>query len=87
MFHRLAVGLVTLILLGCSREVPFVATDLTDENRFTNNIEGPAWRDGYLYVVNFEKDGTISRVNADGEPELLAELPAGSTANSIRFNS
>ncbi|MFM9074282.1 MAG: SMP-30/gluconolactonase/LRE family protein [Bacteroidota bacterium] len=87
MLHRLAVGLVTLILLGCSREVPFVATDLTDENRFTNNIEGPAWRDGYLYVVNFEKDGTISRVNADGEPELLAELPAGSTANSIRFNS
>lgn len=87
MLHRLAVGLVTLILMGCSREVPFVATDLTAENRFTNNIEGPAWRDGYLYVVNFEKDGTIGRVNADGEPELLAELPAGSTANSIRFNS
>ena len=64
-----------------------MATDLTAENSFTSNIEGPAWRDGYLYVVNFGKDGTIGRINMEGSPELVAELPAGSTANSIRFNS
>lgn len=64
------------------------AEDFTKENLFTNNIEGPAFdKYGNLYVVNFQKDGTIGFVKPNGEAYLFATLPAGSTANSIQFNS
>lgn len=64
------------------------AADHTAENLFTNNIEGPAFdKKGNLYVVNFEKDGTIGLVKPDGTAELFLTLPAGSTANSIKFDS
>jgi len=66
----------------------FTATDHTKENLFTNNIEGPAFdRKGNLYVVNFQKDGTIGLVKPDGQAELFITLPEGSTANSIQFDS
>ena len=62
--------------------------DFTEENIFTNNIEGP-WFDskGNLYVVNFQKDGTIALVKPDGKPEIFVTLPEGSTANAIQFDS
>jgi sugar lactone lactonase YvrE len=64
------------------------AADHTAENLFTNNIEGPAFdKKGNLYVVNYEKDGTIGLVKPDGTVELFLTLPAGSTANSIKFDS
>ncbi len=66
----------------------FTADDFTAENLFTSNIEGPAFdKNGNLYVVNFEKDGTIGLVKADGKVELFLTLPEGSTANSIQFDS
>lgn len=66
----------------------YVAQDFTKENIFTNNIEGPAFdAKGNLYVVNFQKDGTIGLVKPDGEVELFLTLPEGSTANSIQFDS
>lgn len=66
----------------------FVAHDFTAENLFTNNIEGPNFDSkGVLYVVNYAKDGTIGKVNNDGNCELFLELPQGSTANAIQFNS
>jgi sugar lactone lactonase YvrE len=66
----------------------FKAEDFTGENLFTNNIEGPAFdKAGNLYVVNFEKDGTIGLVKPNGEVELFLTLPEGSTANSIQFDS
>jgi gluconolactonase len=66
----------------------FKASDLTSENIFTNNIEGPAFdSNGNLYVVNFQKDGTIGHVKSDGSVELFLTLPEGSTANSIQFDS
>lgn len=66
----------------------FTATDHTKEDLFTNNIEGPAFdRKGNLYVVNFQKDGTIGLVKPDGRAELFITLPEGSTANSIQFDS
>ena len=66
----------------------FVAQDFTKENLFTNNIEGPAFdKKGNLYVVNFEKDGTIGLVKPSGDVELFITLPEGSTANSIQFDS
>jgi gluconolactonase len=66
----------------------FLAEPFTEENIFTNNIEGPAFApDGKLYVVNYQKDGTIGLVKPDGAVELFIELPKGSTANSIQFDS
>lgn len=79
------------ILLSCSQGFAqglFMATDHTAPDLFTNNIEGPAFdRHGNLYVVNFQKDGTVGLVKEDGQVELFIALPDGSTANSIEFDS
>lgn len=62
--------------------------DFTGENLFTNNIEGPSFDSkGNLYVVNYEKDGTIALVTPDGKPEIFVTLPEGSIANAIQFDS
>jgi sugar lactone lactonase YvrE len=61
--------------------------DFTAEHLFTNNIEGPdVDRSGRLFVVNARKDGTIGLVHEDGKVEKFVDLPAGSTANAIKFN-
>src|ERR1043165_9526579 len=61
--------------------------DLTAENLFTGNCEGPIVdKKGNLYVVNFQKDGTIGLVHQDGKVELYLTLPEGSTANAIQFD-
>ncbi|MBW8686221.1 SMP-30/gluconolactonase/LRE family protein [Chitinophaga rhizophila] len=67
----------------------YQAQDLTKENMFSVNIEGPnVDKAGNLYVVNFQKDGTIGKINTrDGSGEVFVTLPDSSVANSIRFNS
>jgi len=76
------------LLTACtSREVLYTASDLTAENLFSNNIEGPHYRDGVLYVVNFEKNGTVGVVDEKGNASLFVTLPDSSTANAIQFNS
>ena len=66
----------------------FIAEDYTAENIFTNNIEGPCFdKDGNLYVVNYQKDGTIAMISPDKKVSLFLTLPQGSTANSIKFDS
>jgi sugar lactone lactonase YvrE len=66
----------------------FQAQDFTAEDLFSRNIEGPAFdKQGNLYVVNFEKDGTIGMVKPDGSASLFLTLPEGSIANSIKFDS
>lgn len=80
--------LLLIVSFQASCQQVFVATDHTAENLFTNNIEGPAFdKKGNLYVVNFQKDGTIGVVRPDGKVELFITLPEGSTANSIKFDS
>jgi len=85
--------LVSLVLLWSMAytqdfERLFQAEDFTKENLFSNNIEGPAFdKKGNLYVVNFQKDGTIGLVKPDGSVELFITLPTGSTANAIQFDS
>ncbi len=62
--------------------------DFTEQNIFSSNIEGPAFDSkGNLYVVNFQRDGTIGKVLPDGRVELFLTLPEGSIANSIQFDS
>jgi gluconolactonase len=60
--------------------------DLTAENLFSKNIEGPNFRDGILYVVNFQKDGTVGAVKPNGQVDLYVTLPPGSIANAIQFD-
>lgn len=85
-------AIFSLFYFACKTTPPagplFVASDFTAENLFSPNIEGPDFdRDGNLYVVNYQRNGTIGKVNADGACELFVELPQGSNANSIKFNS
>ena len=80
-----------LLLIASSRLLSqelFVSIDHTEENLFTNNIEGPAFdRNGNLFVVNYLQNGTIGKVNENGSVELYVTLPDSSIANSIQFDS
>jgi len=85
------------ILSACHRKLSpqqefsktlFRAVDHTAENLFTNNCEGPAVdKNEQLFVVNFQKDGTIGLVQPDGKVELFLTLPNKSVGNSIQFNA
>lgn len=81
----------TLFVSSCTAErftADAASTDFTAENLFSQNIEGPAFdKNGDLYVVNFERNGTVGTVNMDGSCELFVTLPENSIANSIQFNS
>ncbi len=82
--------MIAFVSVGLCQDMErlFKAEDFTAENLFTNNIEGPAFdKNGNLYVVNFQKDGTIGLVKPDGAVELFVTLPEGSTANAIQFDS
>lgn len=85
----------TIILLAVVCALPaqdfqrlFIAESFTAENLFTNNIEGPCFDNkANLFVVNFQKDGTVGFVKPNGQAQLFLTLPQGSTANSIKFSS
>lgn len=84
--------LLTLLISFAAAAAPaqeplYTARDLTAENMFSQNIEGPSFdKAGNLYVVNFRQDGTVGRINTkDGSGEVFVTLPEGSIANSIQF--
>jgi sugar lactone lactonase YvrE len=66
----------------------FKAIDHTAENVFSKNIEGPAVdKSGRLFVVNYQRDGTIGLVHPDGKVDLFVTLPGKSIGNSIQFTA
>ena len=70
------------------KEELYKASVFTPPNSFTSGVEGPAVdKDGNIYAVNFEKEGTIGKISMDGKPELYVQLPDSSVGNGIRFNS
>jgi sugar lactone lactonase YvrE len=89
-------GLSLLILLSACQSQParylaadaplFQTQDLTAENLFSQNIEGPSVHHDSLFVVNYRHDGTIAYVSPKGDVSLYVNLPEGSTANSIKFD-
>ncbi len=80
--------LLSIVLTGCSASKHFISTDLTPEGSFSENCEGPnVDKAGNLYVVNYQRDGTVGVITPDGKASVFIELPAGSTANAIRFDS
>jgi sugar lactone lactonase YvrE len=66
----------------------FVSKRITPEGEYTPGIEGPAVdASGDLYVVNFQRSGTIGKLAAGAsQSQLFASLPAGSIGNGIRFD-
>lgn len=61
---------------------------LTPVGGFPSGIEGPAVdAEGNLYAVNFERTGTVGKVDSQGNTSLFVTLPEGSIGNGIRFNS
>jgi sugar lactone lactonase YvrE len=66
----------------------YQSRQVTPSGEYTFNIEGPAVdRAGNLYVVNFQRPGTIGKLAAGGTAsELFATLPDGSAGNAIRFD-
>jgi gluconolactonase len=85
----------TLLILGLlclaapsvagDKEKLFVATPFA--GGFTAGIEGPNCdKDGNVYVVNFEKEGTIGKVTPNGKAEVFVTLPGKSTGNGIVFD-
>lgn len=66
----------------------FIASDFTKPGEFTSGIEGPAfYKDGMLYLVSYQSDGTIGMIDKQGNADLFVKLPEGSTGNGIRFHS
>lgn len=86
----------TVLILACTRQPsarsvldpPYQTRDFTRENLFSGNIEGPCF-DAYgnLYVVNFERDGTVGLIQPDGTGAIFVSLPGKSIANAIQFDS
>lgn len=67
-------------------ELNWNTSDFTEPGLFTSGIEGPAVSaNGDLYVVNFETQGTIGKVDPDGSASLFVTLPETSIGNGIRF--
>lgn len=84
-----------MVAFGCNpklqsppspKEEIYVASDFTKEGLFTSGIEGPAYVDGNVYVVNFDTQGTIGIVDMQGNCSLFVDLPSGSIGNGIRVN-
>ncbi|WP_343065398.1 SMP-30/gluconolactonase/LRE family protein [Arenibacter arenosicollis] len=66
----------------------YQSREFTEPALFPSGIEGPAVDpNGILYAVNFERTGTIGRVDSNGKASLFVNLPEGSVGNGIRFNS
>lgn len=65
----------------------YKSMDWITDGVFTQGIEGPAVdKYGVLYVVNYQKEGTIGKVTAKGESEIFLKLTNNSVGNGIRFD-
>ena len=83
----LVFGLLTNVVAQQADPGLFKSSVLTPVNSFTNGVEGPAVdKEGNLYAVNFNRQGTIGKVTPAGEASVFIELPEGSIGNGIRFN-
>lgn len=84
-----ALALAVVTQVACAATPPAPATeDWLPEHSFTSGVEGPAVdRDGNLYAVNFERQGTIGVVADKNSAEILLSLSNDSIGNAIRFNA
>ncbi|WP_295794924.1 SMP-30/gluconolactonase/LRE family protein [Mucilaginibacter sp.] len=86
-------GLLAVMAAGSSAQTAdttslFKSSLFTPVKSFTTGVEGPAVdKDGNIYAVNFDHDGTIGKMTPDGKTSIFIELPKGSIGNGIRFDS
>lgn len=82
------VAIVALPLMAIANERAIDTQDYTQESTFViGNAEGPAVDSrGNLYAVNFGAMGTIGVVDKHKQAKLFVTLPAGMTANGLRFD-
>lgn len=88
--HLVLLQLLLFSIYGFSQEGNnlFEPKALTVPNSFTNAVEGPAVdKNGNLYAVNFQKQGTIGIVTPNGNANVFVELPKGSIGNAIRISN
>ncbi len=66
-----------------------VVSEIISDTVFTEGIEGPAMSSkGDLFIVNFNREGTIGILKRDSSRfELYVKLPGGSIGNGIRFDA
>jgi len=85
---KLLFSIYLIISMNSCKETAIKSTDFSSEFSFTKGIEGPAVNaEGDLFAVNFEKEGTIGRVDKNGNGEIYITLPEGSIGNGIRFDT
>lgn len=93
---KLVFLLSTLSLVACTYNTIkppadanlYQSMDWVTDGIFTQGIEGPAVaKDGNLYVVNYQKQGTIGQVSGKGQVSQFIELPKDSIGNGIRFDN
>jgi sugar lactone lactonase YvrE len=84
-----SVVLAVLVCWSAAEAASPGSRQLTPPGEYTFGIEGPAAdRAGNVYVVNFQRQGTIGIVMAEqSASQLFLSLPEGSIGNSIRFDS
>lgn len=84
----LSVPFLLVVALSCTQKpTVYLASDFAFVGEFTQGLEGPAVDAmGNLFFVNPSRNGTIGKVNIEGQFELYVDsLPNGSVANGIRF--
>ncbi|MDB4339029.1 SMP-30/gluconolactonase/LRE family protein [bacterium] len=70
-----------------SAEPNWIPRALTQPHLFTDGIEGPACdQNGFVYAVNYQRQGTIGRIFSNGVSSVFVDLPEGSIGNGIRFS-
>lgn len=91
--HYMKLGVILGLVAGIIGIVQAIPShrdskDLLPEHTFTAGMEGPATdKQGIVYAVNYEKEGTIGYVHPDGTHGIYVTLPEGSVGNGIRFDS
>jgi len=77
---------IFLLIFSCKAQ-KIQSTNFTPEFSFTKGIEGPAVdKEGNLYAVNFQEEGTVGIVDANGNGKIFLKLPGKSIGNGIRFD-
>lgn len=86
--------LSSILLMACEsdnapKEQWYQAEDYVFVGDFTTALEGPCVdKEGNVFFVNPERNGTIGKVSNKGQFELFIDsLPNGSFANGIRMNT
>ena len=86
-FSNILFGILLIFQLQSCTSQKLQSVDFTEENSFTAGIEGPAVdKEGNLFAVNFNHDGTIGKINEKGEGSIFVKLPGKSIGNGIRFD-